>query len=463
MRGAVDWTEGPLGALRDRDGGTEMDADALRAAVAARADAMAAAGAEAGTLVAIVRDGGADALVDLLAAWRLGAAAAMLDVGLSDPERENVLDHARPALVCDAAGMAAPTGAPRRWDGPARDRPALLLFTSGTTGTPKAVVLTMRALEARVALNHAQIGREALSVVLQTLPLHFGHGLIGSALTTLAAGGTLVLPARGGLGPAAGLGATIDAEGVTFLTSVPTLWRAALRMSSSPEGATLRRVHVGSAPLSAQLWERIAGWCGAASVWNCYGITETANWIGGAAWPAGDAHVGHPWGGAFAVAGPDGTPRPAGEGEVLYRGPATMSGYLDRPDATAAVLRGGWYATGDTGRLGPDGLALSGRLREEINRAGVKVQPADVDRVVEAHPGVAECCCFALPDPIAGETVAAAYVPEAGHAPEAAELAAFCAARLRPVAVPERWLPVEAIPRTPRGKVSRRAVAEALA
>ena len=258
-----------------------------------------------------------------------------------------------------------------------------------------------------------------------------------------------------------GLGALVDAHGVTFLTSVPTLWRAALRLSPPPAGGSLARVHVGSAPLSADLWGRIAAWCGA-PVWNCHGITETANWIGGAPWPAPDDHVGHPWGGTYAIRTPDG-PAARGTGEVLYAGPALMSGYLDRPDATAEVMPGDWYATGDTGTLGADGLTLSGRLREEINRGGIKVQPADVDRVVEAHDDVAEACAFALPDPVAGQTVACAVVAEPGRRPDHADLAAFCAERLRPHAIPERWFAVEAIPRNPRGKVSRRAVAEALA
>jgi acyl-CoA synthetase (AMP-forming)/AMP-acid ligase II len=233
-------------------------------------------------------------------------------------------------------------------------------------------------------------------------------------------------------------------------------------MAQKPKARSLKRVHVGSAPLSADLWQQIATWCDAPT-WNCYGITETANWIGGAMWCAGtsDAFVGRPWGGTFAIRA-EGGPVAEGEGEVLYRGPAVMAGYLDRAEATRDVLQEGWYATGDTGVLHNGELTLSGRQKEEINRAGIKVQPADVDRIIEAHASVAECCCFGAPDPIAGETVAAAVVAEPGQTPDSDVLRAFCADHLRPHAIPEKWFIVEAIPRTPRGKVSRAAVAEAL-
>jgi len=338
-----------------------------------------------------------------------------------------------------------------------------VLFTSGTTGAPKGVVLTFRALFARIALNHAAIGDPLRGRTLVTLPTHFGHGLIGNALTPLLAGGDIVLAPRG-LGLAKDLARLIDAERITFMSSVPTLWRMALKLSSPPAGGTLARVHVGSAPLSAALWADIAAWSRAETV-NCLGITETANWIGGASSRAdgiADGYVGRPWGGSVAVRLDDGRVMAAGEGEIVVQTPALMQGYLDRPDLTAAVLEAGWYRTGDQGVVEARGVTVQGRLKDEINRAGFKVQPAELDMLIEQHADVAEACAFAIPDAISGEIVGAAVRFKPGVTGDLEAVRAFCRERLRREATPERWFAVDEIPRTARGKVSREAVRRTL-
>jgi acyl-CoA synthetase (AMP-forming)/AMP-acid ligase II len=239
----------------------------------------------------------------------------------------------------------------------------------------------------------------------------------------------------------------------------------ALRLSPRPRARSLRRVHVGSAPLSADLWSRIAEWAGCEVV-NCYGITETANWIAGASsrehLPA-DGLVGRPWGGHAGVRGDDGVVRTQGAGEIVVQTPSLMSGYLDRPDLTAAVLRDGWYATGDLGAIDAAGnIRLTGRAKDEINRAGFKVQPAEIDMLLESHPAIAEACVFGAPDSVSGEIVAAAIRLEPGAGEDAASLRDWCLKRLRREATPERWFFVEEIPKTARGKVSREAVRAAM-
>jgi acyl-CoA synthetase (AMP-forming)/AMP-acid ligase II len=344
------------------------------------------------------------------------------------------------------------------------DDAALVLFTSGTTGAPKGVVLSFRAVLARLALNQDEIGRQTLARTLVTLPTHFGHGLIGNALTPLTAGAEIVLVPRG-LSLAQNLGPLIDEHGITFLTSVPSLWHMALRLSPKPKSGTLKRVHVGSAPLSATLWSRIAEWADCEVV-NCYGITETANWIGGASSrdhePA-DGLVGRPWGGTAGVKGDDGAIRSQGAGAIVVQTPSLMSGYLDRADLTAAVLTDGWYTTGDLGEIDAAGnIRLTGRAKDEINRAGFKIQPAEIDMLLESHPAIAEACVFAVPDAVSGEIVAAAIKLAPGTQEDANTLRTWCLERLRREATPERWFFVGEIPKTPRGKVSRDAVRAAL-
>ena len=277
------------------------------------------------------------------------------------------------------------------------DDPALMLFTSGTTGTPKGVVHTFRSLVARLALNETFIGRADLSRTLCTLPTHFGHGLIGNCLTPLLHGGDVILMSGSDVRAVAQLGTIIDRYETSFMSSVPAFWKMALKMSKPPSGGSLRRVHVGSAPLSADLWSKIVGWSGTSNVVNMYGITETANWIGGASaaeFEPQDGLVGRMWGGRAAVLSDDGNLLSEGEGQILVQCPSLMAGYFDLDDLTARVLKDGWFHTGDIGRIEAGVVRLTGREKYEINRAGLKVHPEDIDLLLERHQGVVEACAF---------------------------------------------------------------------
>ncbi|QPC42445.1 acyl--CoA ligase [Kaustia mangrovi] len=468
-----------LGSIHHLQTGEVWSADDLVRQVTARARRLEKAGIGARSVVAIARPASPGFFADLFAVWSLGGTAACLDPGLTPAERETIARFAGAAAVLTGeggpqegwpvpvfaldgetpdAGATMPEGA-----GAGLDDPALILFTSGTTGAPKGVVLSFRAILARLSLNIAHIGEAALARTLLTLPVHFGHGLIGNSLTALFAGGRLHIP-QTGLALASTLGRVVDDHRIGFFSSVPTLWRMALKLAKPPEHGTLMRVHVGSAPLTTELWSKIADWSGAEVV-NCYGITETANWIGGASSRDAmeDGLIGRPWGGAAAVVGDDGRLHLEGEGEIAVQTPSLMSGYLDRPDLTGAVLCDGWYRTGDRGTVDEAGrIRLSGRIKDEINRAGFKVQPAEIDGLLERHGSVAEACAFGLPDAVSGEIVAAAVRLADGAGETAESLREWCLERLRREAVPERWFIVDEIPKTSRGKVSRDMVRKSL-
>ena len=160
-----------------------------------------------------------------------------------------------------------------------------------------------------------------------------------------------------------------------------------------------------------------------------------------------------------AVLADDGTVHDSGDGEILLQTPALMTGYHDRPDLTEAVLRAGWYHTGDIGTVDAAGvIRLSGRAKSEINRAGIKVHPEEVDLLLERHPEVAEACTFGVEDAISGEIVGTAVCLADGAAITPAELRAWCLDRMRRESVPERWYVVDRIPKTDRGKINRDAV-----
>lgn len=471
----------PRASILDVAAGRCWTAAEIEAEAARRAEMLGSWDVRFGTRVAIIQENSVSFFCDLFAAWSLGAAAACLDPALTDAEVKTVLEFLKPAAVAPASGwsgfLASPpvearqrlapqhdsprraARAPQNEGGWTIDEPALILFTSGTTASPKAVVLSYRAVLTRLSWNRLAIGDDALRRALVTLPVHFGHGLIGNALTPLAAGGMIVLTDRG-LPLAAGLGRIVDEHGITFMSSVPAFWRMALKLSKPPAGGTLERVHVGSAPLSGDLWARIVAWTGCEVV-NCYGMTETANWFAGASSADGctDNAVGTAWGGRAGVIGADRRIHATGEGEIVVLSPSVMSGFLDRPDLTRTAFAQGWYRTGDSGIIDAAGrIVLTGRLKDEINRGGQKIQPADVDQVVARHPDVVEACTFAIPDAASGEIVGIAVQLSPDTSADVAALRAWCADRLRREAIPERWFVVTEIPKTARGKVNREQV-----
>ena len=470
--------DGYLGGIEDIGLGLRWDAAALAREIDRRAAALDAMGIGRGCVVAIAHGASAHFFADLLATWQLGATAVCLDQSLTRPELETILGFARPVLLL--VDGTAPSGtAPvrvaelanvpptRSWSQPVNivpEDPALILFTSGTTGVPKGVVLSFRAIRNRLSANVGAIGAAALRRTLVTLPTHFGHGLIGNSLTPLLCGGDIVLYPLG-VPLMQSLGRIIDEHQISFLSSVPALWRLATRYDA-PSGGSLVRVHVGSAPFAAQLWSAVVEWT-RADVVNCYGLTETANWVAGASSRQGDVAeglVGEAWGTTVAIMRDDGTIQETGEGEIVVRSPAMMSGYLNRRDLTATVLRDGWFHTGDRGFLDERcRLRLAGRIKDEINRSGVKIQPAEIDLLLERHPAVAEACVFAVPDAVSGEAVAAAVRPADGANIGPQALASWCCERLRHEAVPEHWFVVDALPRNARGKISRDAVRQMLA
>jgi acyl-CoA synthetase (AMP-forming)/AMP-acid ligase II len=351
------------------------------------------------------------------------------------------------------------------------DDDALMLFTSGSTGDPKGVLHTHRSLRARWMSLRDNLGVAAFERTLCLLPTHFGHGLICNALFPWLSGCDLLVtpPFRPEL--IMQLGGLVDEHRVSFLSSVPSVWRLALKMARPPQGGTLRRVHVGSAPLAAQTWNAIRGWSGTRQVCNAYGITETGSWVAGladASVPAEDGLIGQGWGAVVQVlrTAETGNPlepelrcAPGESGYVWLNTPALMKGYFLRDELTERVVVDGWFMTGDIGILDDQGrLLLRGRERDEINKGGMKIYPSDIDAVVERFERVSDVCAFALDDPLYGQTVGMAVVmPDADDAAIRA-LHQWMKGHLAEPKMPARWWLIDAIPRTSRGKINRDAV-----
>ncbi|MBL4739846.1 MAG: acyl--CoA ligase [Sneathiella sp.] len=411
--------------------------------------------------VIIGHGGSAEFIADLLAVWSVGATAACINPALTQNEIDTVKEFIEPIV-----GLFDPNEKPvfytpkqKNISPPKLDDPALLLFTSGTTGNPKGVEHSFRSLSARICLNQSYIPNEILQKTLCPLPTHFGHGLIGNILTPLLAGGdVLLLDDKSPMGLAK-VGDVIDEHQIKFLSSVPSFWKILLKFSKPPSKGSLARVHIGSAPLSRGLWETVAKWSRTDQVFNMYGITETANWIGGTSLHQGrnlDGRIGSVWGGAAMILNSEGQLSRHGNGEILIQSPSLMNGYYKQPDLTADVLKNGWFHTGDIGVIEEDGeIRITGRSKSEINRAGMKILPEEIDLLLERHEKINEACVFGLSDPISGEKVAAACVLQEGVQITPKELAEWMKNLIRYEAIPETWFFLEEIPKTDRGKINR--------
>ena len=452
--------------------GKRLSRGAIWQAVCERAAALAASGIAPGDTVVVGQTEGAEFILDVFAAWTAGAVAVAVNPRLTPDEQKRVLASTGARLWLGPVACETPLRLieDKRTDfgvlaGRALglDVPALMLMTSGTTGTPKGVVHSLLSLSARLALNIDAIGRADLARTLNVLPAFFGHGLVGNCLTALAAGGALHVWTGPDVAELRDLADFIDREKITFMSSVPSFWRIAMRMSEGPKHP-LARIHVGSAPLSLELWTEISRWAGTKRVFNMYGMTETANWIGGASLEdpgAGDGLVGRAWGGSVGVLGGDGEVRQRGSGEVVVNSPSIMLGFHGMADKTSDAFHGSWFRTGDIGEIDAEGrLFLVGRIKNEINRGGIKVPAEEIDMLLERHPDVAEACAFGLLDPVSGEAVAAAIVMRPGAQAGDEAIKEWCRRHIRAEAVPSRIFRLADIPRNERGKIVRSVVRE---
>lgn len=473
------------GKIVNRNGAVCEGAELL-GKVAARTSRLEALGIGPRDRVLICHGGTDEFFADLFAIWSVGACAVCVNPKSSTHELINIANFISPSLVL-VDEKSAPIEISDSWqvDSFVRvDRvpqaddfefrhpisselEALILFTSGTTGNPKGVVHTYRSVISRISTNRAYIGDRILRKSLCLLPTHFGHGLLGSCLTPLYAGGDLFLNPLISIGEFANVGGKIDSDQITFFSSVPSMWRVMLKVSKPPIEKTLRQVNIGSEQVSARLWNEAIKWTGIKNVVSVYGITETANWIGGVSaqeHTPQDGLVGRVWDGHAAVRSESGTISASGEGEILVKTPSLMSGYLNRPEETSSVMVNGFFATGDIGLVGPTGvITVTGRKKLEINRGGIKVSPEEIEALIERHNTVAEVCVFGIPHEVSGETVAAAVVlygqlsgdNHADSNKDIDELKISLRQTVIPEKIPEKWYILEAIPKTERGKIDR--------
>ena len=342
---------------------------------------------------------------------------------------------------------------------------ALVLHTSGTTSRPKRVPLRHRNLLASVRNVVASYQLSPDDVSLCVMPLFHVHGLVASVLATFASGGTVVVLRQ--FTPMS-FWPAVRTTSPTWFTASPTPHQLVLMRAPGdrpPGTERLRFVRSCSAALPPPLMSRMEDRFGV-PVLEAYGMTEASHQMASNPLPPQSrvpGSVGMGTGVDLAILDEAGRLLAHGTaGEVAIRGPNVMDGYENNPEANATAFSDGWFRTGDQGVLDEAGyLRLLGRLKEMINRGGEKIAPREIDEALAAHPAVAEAVSFGVPHESWGEVVEAAVVIRQPVSER--ELQNHCRKVLAEFKIPRRIHIVEAIPKTPTGKVQRRFVAQQFA
>ncbi len=403
-----------------------------------------------------------DHAVAYLAVLKAGAVAVPLGSRFAGPELDRILAHAEPAMVVGAGAMELGELERGQSDGTFQvpvdqDELAEILYTSGTTGTPKGVACTSRNLLAHDLPTDG--------AATSTDPVSFLHCF---PIGTQAGQETLRVPLRIARRTAIALPAfdpvllcdLVDRHEVARLQLVPAM--AQVLVASDAVGladlSSVRRVILSSAHAPPALFARLAAAFPSASLWNAYALTEAGSARTLTRWdPDRPSSVGLPVGETeLRIAADDGTARSVGDvGEVWLRRRDTPSRlYYRDPEATAAVFVDGWARSGDLGHLDPEGhLHLDDRKKDIVISGGRNISSVEVEDALSEHPAVVEAAVFGVPHPVLGEDVAAAVVLSGAGGATERELQDVVRTRLAEHKVPRRIVLVEQLPRNASGKV----------
>jgi len=398
-----------------------------------------------------LRDSGAR----LVLAWGEVAAAAEAGAAATGGRCIAVEPAGFRALLADAEPVA---------DDAERDGSdtAVILYTSGTTGTPKGAELTHDNL-----FENTRVTVETLfeftpdDVVLGALPLFHAFGQTCALNASVYAGALLTMLAR--FEPGKGL-AVIARDKVTVFEGVPTMFSAFLHHpdADSTDTSSLRVCCSGGAAMPVEVLKGFEEAFGCI-VLEGYGLSETSP-VAAFNHPHGvrkAGSIGTPIAGVeMRVVGEDGAEVADGEvGEIAIRGHNVMKGYWQRADATAEVMTDGWFSTGDMARRDDDGLyVIVDRKKDLIIRGGYNVYPREIEEVLYEHPGVREAAVIGVPHPSLGEEVAAVVAAKPGEQLDVDELKAFVKDQVAGYKYPRTVWIVDELPKGPTGKILKREI-----
>ena len=463
-------------------------------------------GIETGDRVALAATNRLEWIVSWLAITRLGAIVVTLNVAYREREFVHMLTQSgakillclerdagfefrpfiesiRPRIqavlnvlfIGDAPREAGdPAGAPDDWAtlrasaplpeiAAESEQPAMILYTSGTTGLPKGAVLTHRSLLSSARAQAEHVDFSSADVALGQMPLTHVGGTTCTVLTAMICGGQVALIPK--FSPTVAVDA-ISELGLTVLIGVPTMYALTMTHPRFAEIDTsqVRVCIIGGSNVEPALGKRVIAAFGNARLANIYGLSETSGGCimsaRGEELEALTTTLGVPIRDFEVRIDPsgDGTAaEPGVDGELLVRGGCVAAGYWQNPEATASTFPSdGWLRTGDMALVRDDGrVVLRGRKKEMYVRGGYNVYPAEIENVIAQDPSVAGCAVVGVPDRLHGEVGVAFVVPSGpgGVTPEA--ILARCREQLAAYKLPSRVEIVEELPLTPSGKVRK--------
>lgn len=382
----------------------------------------------------------------------------------SDVEHDPEIDWAHPWRVLAAGSTDEP-----RARVPGLDDPAMLMYTSGTTGRPKGALWTHGNTVWFAAMQLAEWGFDESTVTMVCGPLYHVGGMEDFALPTLFAGGRVVFM-RSRAFTAEGAVKVAAEQGVTDLALFPVMIYQMLQSAEAAEAdlTKVRRIYTGGDPVLPWATETIRDRYDWIDIVQVYGLTEGTPIA--ACGPPGLAFS-HP--NSVGRTMPfcevsvrddhgDGVP-PGEQGEIWTRSPANVAGYWKKPEATAETFVDGWCKTGDLGTIEPHGLTITGRKKDMIRSGGENIYPAEIEDVLARHPKVREAAVIGLPDPTFLETVCAVVVVADGEQMTEVEVIEHCTRYLARYKKPRYVYFVEDLPRTASSKVQKYVLRERFA
>jgi long-chain acyl-CoA synthetase len=479
------WAREAPSRLAVTAGRHELDYRRLHEAMTVAAYDLRAHGVESGDRVLLVGHNTWQWVVAYLAVLRLGAIVVPLNNRLSPRQvselarvtapRLFLADSAHSNLLAECQGvrcLGLDENGCSRWLSPGtsdanlppmpqlRD-PAVISFTSGTTGTPKGAVLSQAALSASSRIICEAIGLASGSSTLVLAPLFHNIGFIDQLGSMLYAGGRCDLLSVFHTGDAI---AAFRQRPVSYVTAVPSVLRLLMTAEDADAAyASAETVLFGGSPMPAA-WSRelLTRWPHL-KLRHGYGLTEFGSAC--AILPSqfieeyGESVGYPPTGVRLRIVGEDGRDvRPGEVGEIWVAGPTLMTEYWQQPAATAERIRGEWLRTGDLARFGEhDLIFIVGRSDDTINRGGEKILPQFVESALAERPDVAQCIVFGVPHPVLQQSVIAAVEPRSGLKFDRDAAIAHLRTRIPDYAIPEDYMLDTALPRTGSGKIDRRA------
>jgi len=417
-------------------------------------------GIERGDRVAIRLGNGLDWCIAFWGTLLSGALVVPVNTRFSDPEVEYVITDSGARFVF-LSGQPLPDGNPFAVEGIARPEVAAIFYTSGTTGFPKGAVTSHENF-----LSNAETCRRALSVdpaglrTLISVPLFHVTGCNSQLLVALYVGGTAVIMP---VFEVAAFLHAIEAERIDTMVTVPAIYWLAISQPAFADVdiSHVRSVSYGGAPIAPDLVARLGKAFPQARLGNGFGLTETASvstflphefvaHADSVGFPAPVCDV------RLDAVAPDGT------GELLIRGPNVVSGYWNKPEATADTFTGGWLHSGDLARIDDEGLVyLVDRMKDMINRGGENVYCVEVENALAGAPGVYEAAVLGVPDEMMGEKVGAVIVPMPGISLDIPAVVSYLGEHIADFKVPQ-YVAVSStpLPRNPGGKLLKRRLRE---